>query len=190
VACLDPVGAHERDVLADERRVELVGEDRQVVERAVIGALGTAERQLDAVRDDLEPALARLQQRLRRAARFDVLGDDLDEAEVGARDQAFELRPEADAEAEARGRARSSSAAPAAGAAGRARAPSRGVMYAVAISGAATHRTPVPNSATARGSSGPAGRFRRPGRSERCASSRSLPRAVAHRRLLACWTVQ
>ena len=101
MAGLAPAGAHERDVLADERRVDALGDRVEVGQARRLRALGAAERQADAVWHDLQPAGAGRGDAVGQPARADRLGDDLDEAQaLGARERAVDLRAPARAAAE------------------------------------------------------------------------------------------
>ncbi len=67
----------ERDVLGDQRSPERLRAFRERREPALVGAVGAAEAEGDAVRDHGHPALAQPQQRVREMARADVLRHDL-----------------------------------------------------------------------------------------------------------------
>ncbi len=89
--------ADERDVLGDQRRAQRLGTLGEGGQPGLVGPVGAAETEGDAVRHDGHPALAQPQQRVGQMAGAEVLRDGLDPVDArhplhGLRD----LRPPAD----------------------------------------------------------------------------------------------
>jgi hypothetical protein len=85
VADVDAAGAGERDVLGDHRGAQLAGQRPQSARAVEVDALGAAERELDAVRDDRPDLGDRACFAPARTLRVAGLGDDLDEVDRGWR---------------------------------------------------------------------------------------------------------
>ena len=106
VSCLDASGAHERDVLADERRPRDAGRVGEVGDAVRVESFGVAEAEAHAVRDDGDTVVTQPTQG-RWHTVHDALGDDLDPAQVRQpREQGRDLLTPADADAGGHGQAR------------------------------------------------------------------------------------